>query len=215
MTRRVPPSASVATPGQGAQLVAPAAERNRDAICDLLVQVAPRTGHALELASGTGQHMAAFATLLPDLQWQPSEVAEDRRASIDAYCDRLSNVAPAMHLDATRPGWGDRHAGLDLIILINLLHLISEAECTCLIREAALALAPRGRLLIYGPFMRDGDFTSKGDQRFHTSLVTSDPSIGYKNDRDVLDLMTTAELVLSDPVDMPANNLVLLAEKPA
>ncbi len=196
-------------------MVAPAAERNSDAICDLLVGVAPSTGRALELASGTGQHMAAFATRMPGLHWQPSEVEDDRRASIEAYCSALANVAPALHLDATRPGWGKAHVGQDLIVLINLLHLISADEVACLIGEAAQALAPHGRMLIYGPFMRDGVLTSAGDQRFHDSLTRSDPAIGYKNDRDVLALMIAAGLVPADPIDMPANNLALLAEQPA
>ncbi|MDP5220790.1 DUF938 domain-containing protein [Ruegeria sp. 2205SS24-7] len=215
MTRRLPPTASVATSGQCARMVAPAAERNSAAICDLLVGIAPSTGRALELASGTGQHMAAFATRMPDLHWQPSDVDDDRRASIDAYCGALTNVLPALHLDATRPGWGKTHAGQDLIVLINLLHLVSADETACLIDEAAHALAPHGRLLIYGPFMRDGVLTSAGDQRFHASLTSSDPAIGYKNDRDVLGMMVAAGLVPSAPVDMPANNLALLAKKPA
>ena len=36
MTAKLPPSASVALPTRGAMLHAPAADRNKDALCDLL-----------------------------------------------------------------------------------------------------------------------------------------------------------------------------------
>ncbi|MFA3918254.1 DUF938 domain-containing protein [Ruegeria hyattellae] len=213
--RPQPPRASVVEAGDGGRLVAPAATRNADAICDLLLRVAPERGRALELASGTGQHVAAFATRLPGLDWQPSEVDAGRLTSIDAYCDPLTNVAIAVHLDASSPGWAKHHAGQDLIVVINLLHLVSMDEAACLIGEAAQALSRSGRLLIYGPFMRDGVLTSDGDQRFHAALSGSDPRIGYKNDRDILDELSAAGLIPVDPVAMPANNLAFLAEKPA
>lgn len=156
MSRKPPSVASIATQGDGARMVAPAAERNVGVLCDLLEQVAPHKGRALELASGTGQHVSAFAARLPGLRWQPTEVDAQRRASIDAYCEGLDTVAPTQELNATRPGWGAVWAGQDLVVLINLLHLISAPEAATLIAEAAAALAPGGRLVIYGPSRRGG-----------------------------------------------------------
>ncbi len=206
---------SLAHAGEGARLVAPSAARNVGAICDLLQQVAPVRGSALELASGTGQHVARLAAALPGLHWHPSEVDAARRASIDAHArdTGCANLAPAIELDATAEGWGARHSGQMLIFLSNLLHLISEAETRVLISEAAIALAPRGRLVIYGPFMRAGELTSDGDATFHQSLLAQDPEIGYKDDFDMMDLMQEAGLEMVDVVEMPANNLVLVAAK--
>ncbi|MCE8509855.1 DUF938 domain-containing protein [Ruegeria pomeroyi] len=214
MSRNPPSVASIATTGEGARMLAPAAERNVGVLCDLLEQVAPHQGRALELASGTGQHVSAFAARLPGLHWQPTEVDAQRRASIDAYCKGLDNVAAARELNATRPGWGANWAGQDLVVLINLLHLISEDEAATLIAEAAAALAPGGRLVIYGPFMRAGELTSEGDARFHAALTSEDPEIGYKDDFDTIDLMQAAGLEMAEVVEMPANNLALIAEKP-
>ncbi|MCI5096242.1 MAG: class I SAM-dependent methyltransferase [Rhodobacteraceae bacterium] len=214
--RSVPGSASVAAQ-EGEKLFAPSAARNAAAITELLLQIAPAEGRALELASGTGQHVVAFATAMPALSWQPSEADPIRMASVDSYARDAGqpNIRPALQLDATAPGWGQRHAGQTLIVLSNLLHLISDAEAETLIAEAALALAPGGRLVIYGPFMRGDELTSEGDQQFHASLTAHDPEIGYKDDFDTMDLMQEAGLEMVQVVEMPANNLALVAEKPA
>lgn len=208
---------SLALPAEGDKLFAPSAERNTGPLCDLLDQVAPSEGRALEIASGTGQHVVAFAARLPGLTWQPTEPDAARRASIAAYVTEsgLANIAPPIALDATAPGWGAAHAGQALIFLANLLHLIPMPRAETLIAEAARALAPKGRLVIYGPFMRAGELTSEGDRRFHAALAAEDPSIGYKDDFDVMDLMQGSGLDMVQVIEMPANNLALVAEKPA
>ncbi len=214
MSGRVPPkSASIAPPAEGAKLVAPAASRNVQALCALLDQVAPSGARALELASGTGQHIVAFAAQLPRFQWQPSEIDAVRRASIDAYASGVDNVAPAVALDATTPDWGAQHGGQDLIVLVNLLHLISTPETERLISQIAPALNPGGRVVLYGPFLRSGELISDGDKAFHASLVEQDPEIGYKDDFDVMDLLQGAGLDMAEVIEMPANNLALVAEK--
>lgn len=158
MTRELPKTASIAHAGEGAKLVAPSAGRNAGDICTMLSQFAPKSGNALEIASGTGQHSIAFAEKFPNLNWQPTEIDSERRASINAYArdSNLGNIARALPLDACTPGWAAQYSGQSLIIVINLLHLISTLEANTLITEAALALAPAGRFVIYGPFMRGG-----------------------------------------------------------
>ncbi|WP_171174799.1 DUF938 domain-containing protein [Ruegeria sp. HKCCD8929] len=212
--RTLPPNASVAEQGDGAKLIAPAASRNVDVLCDLLAQVAPQDGRALELASGTGQHVVAFAARLPGLLWQPTEVIAERITSIDAYAQGIPNILPAHTLDALQPGWSTEHTGYDLIVLINLLHLISLPETETLITETARALAPGGRFVLYGPFMRGGQLTSEGDKRFHAALTMQDAEIGYKDDFDMIDLMQAAGLEMAEVIEMPANNLALIAAKP-
>ncbi len=212
--RQPPPDASVAELTKGGRLNAPSAERNAQAITDLLVGVAPETGQALEIASGTGQHVAHWAAALPRIIWQPSDVDPERRASVNAWSRDLPNVLPSIHLDATSPGWADARPGQNLIVLVNLLHLISTPEARRLISETARALAPEGRFVLYGPFLRDGAPVSDADARFDASLRASDPEIGYKDICDVRQWLADAGMTLRDNVDMPANNLILLSEKP-
>jgi SAM-dependent methyltransferase len=219
MTGRLtlPDTASIANQTEGGKLVAPSASRNLEPIAALLAKEAPSRGRALEIASGTGQHVAAFAARLPGLHWQPSDPDPARRASIDAYAAEsgLSNIAAALDLDAAAPGWGARLAGQNLILLVNLLHLIPMDWVKVLIAEAAHALAPGGRFILYGPFLRDGSLTSDGDRAFHASLIAQDPRIGYKEIADILALLRAAGLSVIDLQEMPANNLAVVAERPA
>lgn len=214
--RTLPPTASVAHAGEGAKMHAPSAERNAAAITAALSEIAPETGRALEIASGTGQHVVAFAAAMPGLVWQPTEIDAARRASIDAYAAEagLPNLRPAMAFDATEAGWGKTQSGQALIVLINLLHLISTPEARRIIAEAALALGPGGRFALYGPFLRDGQVTSEGDARFHASLRAQDPAIGYKDLAEVEGWLAAEGLTVSGPRQMPANNLFLVAARP-
>lgn len=217
MTRKLPKNASIAHMAGGNKLVAPSASRNAADIVAVLAKFAPLTGKALEIASGTGQHCISFAREFPSLHWQPTDIDSSRRASIDAYVSdsALTNVAPALPLDACKTDWSNRHTNQSMIVVINLLHLISAAETQTLISEAAMALVPSGRFVIYGPFMRDGKLTSKSDVNFHASLITQDPEIGYKDEIDVLSMTQDAGLSVVNRTEMPSNNLALIVEKPA
>ena len=217
MARTLPPSASVAQPKDGAKLFAPSAERNAQALLRLLREYAPTRGKALEIASGTGQHVTTFAAALPGLIWCPSELDPARCASIDAYVAEagLQNVNAAVLLNASTPGWSATHPANDLIHLSNLLHLISDAEAQAILSEAARALSPTGILILYGPFKRSGTLTSQGDQKFDAELRAADPAIGCKDDLDITHWLRNAGLTAITTVNMPANNLAFIARKPA
>ena len=217
MRQRLPPSASVAEPTEGDRLFAPAAARNREPLCELLAAHAPQTGRALEIASGTGQHVVAFAKRLPGLTWHPSDIATARRASINAHAvdADLPNITPVDFLPIFNKFYYNEHGHFDLIMLANLLHLIPTDAVQNLVTEAALALAPSGTLILYGPFKRAGQLTSPGDTRFDAELRAADPAIGYKDDLDMARWLSDAGLSPIDQTEMPANNLAFIAGKPS
>lgn len=215
MTRSIPKNASVAEAGEGHKLHAPSAARNVEPIADFLTEHAPETGQALEIASGTGQHVATFAARLPGLQWHPSDIEAARLRSIDAHAAEaaLTNVASAQNLNATQPGWGSAQHPMDLIVLINLLHLINIPQTVTLLSEVGKALAPGGTFILYGPFCRNGYMVSEGDQRFDAQLRTADPMIGYKDTVDLPRWLADAGMTTQEPFEMPANNLAFVAKK--
>ncbi len=146
MSRVLPATASIANAEADGRLVAPSASNNVGPSCKVLRDVAPRNGRALEIASGTGQHCIAFANTCPNLTWVPTDIDSDRLASIGIYVSeaQLPNLTLPVRLDATKEGWSETTGKLDLIVLANLTHLISEDEVTTLIAETAKALAPNG-----------------------------------------------------------------------
>jgi hypothetical protein len=216
--RNPPPNASIATKTEGSKkLFAPSAERNAPAICDVLKSIARKQGNALELASGTGQHIVTLAKAMPNIQWQPTEVDPDRITSIQAYIDEtnLSNISNPLLLNATQSGWSTKLYPIDLISLCNLLHLISLSEAETLIMEAATALSQVGRLFFYGPFKRSGELISQGDIKFDSSIRASAPATGYKDDQWVISQARQNGLILAKTIEMPANNLALVFQKEA
>lgn len=212
---KLPDMASVANSRGDARLFAPSAERNSVPIVKTIQRIAPKSGQALELASGTGQHIVKLASSLPNLSWLPSEVDEARLKSISAWiqAENLPNIKPPLYLDATETDWAKKLPQFDLIFLVNLLHLISWNEMKTLISELPNVLKKNGNTLIYGPFMRSGVLTSAGDQNFHTSLIQKDPDIGYKDDLDMLELFANSGLLHLETVEMPANNLAFVLKK--
>lgn len=215
MTGTLPPNASVAAPSEGDKLCAPAAGRNADVLCDMLRTHAPENGSALEIASGTGQHVVAFAHHCPGLLWHPTEIDTARLRSIDAYRAETvaPNVKPAQLLDATQVGWHATHSGQSLILVINLLHLIRRSQAQVLLHEALAALKPGGRFILYGPFKRDGALTSDEDKRFDAQLRGADPAIGYKDDQEITKWLEEAGAQSVQRKEMPANNLAVIATR--
>lgn len=218
--RSVPGTASVAESDASGRLFAPAAARNSQPLCDAVAAGLPQGAkRALEIASGTGQHVVALAQALPEITWQPSDVDPARLDSIRAYVDTYQretgaqNITPPLQIDAVRAGWGADRAPQDLVLIVNLVHLISTAEVHTLIKEAAQSLSETGSLMIYGPFRRNGQLTSAGDQQFDASLRAHDAEIGYKDVNDIRSLCEQVGLAPLTVVEMPANNLLLRAKR--
>ena len=212
---KLPDTASVVNSKNGERLFSASAERNSAPIINVVKRIVPNSGEALEIASGTGQHIAKLALTLPNLSWSPSEVEPQRLKSINSWIDKenLLNIKPPIHLDATEPGWAKSLPRYDFILLVNLLHLISWNETKTLITELSKTLKKNGVAFIYGPFLRTGTLTSEGDKNFHNSLIQTDPDIGYKNDLDMLTLFGNSSLSHLETVVMHANNLGFVLQK--
>ena len=214
--QNLPETASLANYESDGRLNAPSAVRNAKHIIELVKKTVRKSGNALEIASGTGQHIVKLASALPLLDWQPSDVDEARIRSINCWSDdqHLTNLKPPCLLDATSKDWSAEHHSQDLILVVNLLHLISKKETKILVKEMSKAMASKGFLIIYGPFMRNGKLVSKSDIEFHHSLINTNPDLGYKNDVDMLNLFGNAGLIHLSTEKMPANNLAFILQKP-
>ena len=81
-----------------ARQYAPATRRNREPILTVLHRVLPARGLVLEVASGTGEHVARFASAFPHLIFQPSDPDPAARESIAAWTRGIANVRPPLAL---------------------------------------------------------------------------------------------------------------------
>jgi SAM-dependent methyltransferase len=196
-------------------LHAAATERNRQPIVQVLRRVLPPTGLVLEIASGTGQHVAFFARELPALGWQPSDPSPVHLDSIRAWtvASAVDNVAAPLQLDVEVAPWPIARA--DAILNINMLHIAPWSAAEALFRGAAKLLAPAGVLFVYGPFKRDGRHTAESNARFDERLRAEDPRWGVRDLAEVQAVAAAAGFADPEVIAMPANNLSLVFRRTA
>ena len=206
----------IADPESPPSQYSPAAERNRAPILEVLRQILPDNGQALEIASGTGQHVAHFASNMPGWVWQPSDAQADGFESVRAWRAQASvvNVREPVLLDVMAPAWPTGSAEFpdkfDAIFCANMLHIAPWATCAALMAGSAKYLSPEGALITYGPYLEHDVPTSPGNLAFGESLRLRDPAWGIRALEDVVHQAALAGLRLRERVAMPANNLLLV-----
>ena len=206
-------SVSETASGVAARRYAPAAERNRGPILEVLRRLVPDGARVLEVASGTGQHAAFFAAGLPATRWQPSEGDPAALASIAAWAasEGASNVCDPVVIDAESARWP---VGVfDVVYCANLIHIAPWSCGLGLLHGAQRHLVPGGLLVLYGPFRVDGRHTSASNVAFDRGLRAQDPRWGVRNLREVEEVAAELGLSFREKVAMPANNLVVVFER--
>jgi SAM-dependent methyltransferase len=199
----------------GALPAAPAAERNKEPILQVLLPLLPAGGTVLEIASGTGQHVAHFAAATPHLDWRPSDPDPH---SIELIAARLAagalrNVRAPLLLDVHEEPWPGA-AQCDFLVCINMLHIAPWSATAALFRGAQRHLrcagAGAGSLLTYGPYMENGAHTAPSNAAFDQSLRARNPAWGVRDVGAVAAVAREAGFQLAHIERMPANNLCLI-----
>ncbi len=190
----------------------PACERNRDPILDVLRHVFADRQRVLEIGSGTGQHAVHFAAALPQLVWQTSDRAENLDG-IRAWLDEagLANTPPPLTLDVGDDAWAV--TDFDAAFSANTLHIMAWSEVQAMFRQLGCLLSPGALLAIYGPFNRDGRFSSTSNAEFDASLKRRAPHMGIRDLADVDALAATCDLLHIADHQMPANNRLVVWKK--
>jgi hypothetical protein len=195
-------------------------EKNAKPVIDgLSAFLAGRTGTALEIGSGTGQHIIAFYQAFPALTWTPSEPDLIHRASIDAW--RAHSNAPtsrSISLDAARD-WANSPeilaiTPLTLILSLNVIHISPIGVLHGILNGAGKTLGPDGFLGFYGPFTENGAHTGDGNAMFDRRLRADNPDWGVRDVDDLRETGAGAGLVFHALLPMPSNNRLLILTKP-
>jgi len=196
--------------GGEARKHAPATQRNRDVIASVLRDRLPRSGLVLELASGSGEHAIHFASLFPQLTWQPSDPDPQALASIESWRNHagLANVLPPLQIDATSPEWPVKAA--DAVLCINMIHISPWSATQGLIAGAQRLLKSGKPLYLYGPFYQAGVAAAPSNAAFDASLRQQNPDWGLRAVEDVIALARHHGFGRHQIVGMPANNLSVI-----
>jgi hypothetical protein len=193
----------------------PAAERNKGPILEALRRLLPPSTTVLEIASGSGQHAQHFAGACPGWLWQPTEADGALLPAIDARCDGLANVLPAVPLNVTRAAWQVSSAPpFGAVYCANLLHIAPWSICRALMRGAASHLGRGGRLLLYGPYRQTHAPTAPSNEAFDAELKSRNPQWGLRALADVEREAAAHGLLLHEVVALPANNLLVVFTAP-
>ncbi len=197
----------------------PAAERNKFPILERLRQILPARGRALEVASGTGQHLACFAAALSGWVWQPTDADKSALVGIAANTVGLKNVRVPLLLNVLQPPWlpadgrsgsRDVYGALDAVYCANMLHISAWETCAALMQGCALRLNEEGVLITYGPYLEEGVSTAPGNVGFDGELRLRNSAWGLRWLHDVEREAKREGLGLRARYEMPANNLLLV-----
>jgi SAM-dependent methyltransferase len=199
--------------GGEAKRIAPATQRNREAITSVLRDILPAKGVVLEVASGTGEHVVHFAAAFPDLTWQPSDYDPAGLASIEAWSSEsgLPNILSPLRIDASAADWPLTRA--EAIICINMAHIAPWEASEGLFAGAARLLAPGAPLYLYGPYREAGIATAESNEAFDVSLKARNPAWGLRSVEQMNALAAHSGFALEARVEMPANNLSLFYKR--
>lgn len=191
------------------KLFSQACDNNKLALLNVLQQQLSKPGSVLEIGSGTGQHAVFFASHLPHLQWQTSDLAQNH-PSIQAWIADYTgeNVQPPVALDVNQHDWGFDQ--LEAIFTANTAHIMAWDEVLQMLSGSAQALVPGGKLVIYGPFNYGGEFTSDSNARFNDWLQQQAPHRAIRDFESVCKAAAAHALVLAEDYEMPANNRCLV-----
>jgi SAM-dependent methyltransferase len=196
------------------RLDAPTFQRNHEPIWSVIGPwLSEQSGDAVEIGSGTGQHVVAFAARTPRLTWWPSDIKDGHLRSIEAWRAHtaFANVRAPQRLDLTAPDW--QPAGpagpLAALLCINVVHISPWAVSQHLFAGAGRLLRPGGRLFLYGPFKRGGAHTAPSYAVFDARLRARDPALGVRDLDDLVALGGPAGLTLVEAAPMPANNFTV------
>jgi hypothetical protein len=205
------------------RLDAPAFHRNHEAIRAVLLRfLADKSGDVVEAGSGTGQHVVDFARHMPGITWWPSDYNEQHLKSIAAWraYANLPNIRPPLRIDLSDPAWcpemhdGSGPKNLLAVFCANVIHIAPWRVAEGLFAGAGRYLPADGRLFLYGPFKRGGKHTAVSNAVFDTSLREGNPEWGVRDIEALEKLAGNAGLALVEIAEMPANNLILVFERP-
>jgi len=186
-------------------------EQNKAAILSTIQPYLFDGAVVLEIGSGTGQHAVYFASLNPQIVWQPSDRVEYLQG-INAWINdtSYSNLKAVIELDVLKV-WPNE--SYDLLFTANSFHIMDDDAVKTCLEKSRSCLELNGFLIVYGPFNYNKQYTSTSNERFDSMLKSNDPNSGIKDIKWVCDIASQSGLNFIDDIEMPFNNRILIWKK--
>lgn len=183
-------------------------ERNKQPIVDELVNFLPVTGTVLEIGSCTGQHVVFFAPRFPALWWQPTD-QEEYLSGLESRIrvEGSENILPPVRLDVL-DSWPE--GVFDAAYSANTAHIMGWDAVCAMFDGLGRQIKPGGMFCLYGPFNRNGEFTSASNADFDRHLKARDPRMGIRDIADLVSLGNRHHMMLEQELALPANNQMLV-----
>lgn len=190
-----------------------ACDRNKDAIGDVLKQVIlPSDRRLLEIGSGTGQHAVYLAPFFPFLEWYPTDLSVNLSGMRLWFNEaRISNIKEPVRLDVSRDDFPKLK--FDVVFTANTFHIMHWKDCKSFMKLLGKRLREDSRVVIYGPFKYNGEFTSQSNAQFDQKLKERDPLSGIRSFEDIQSNMEKNGFELIFDEEMPANNRSLVFKR--
>jgi len=189
-----------------------ACERNKEPILGILRDWLLQPGIVLEIGSGTGQHAVHFASNLPHLTWTSTDRDENLDGIQQWFTEAaLPNLRGPLQLDVRQEVWPVREALY--AFSANTAHIMSWSEVEAMFAGVSVALEQGGCFCLYGPFNRNGEFTSDSNRAFDESLRSRSPDMGIRDDQALKTLAERCELTFAADYSLPARNRMLVWKK--
>jgi cyclopropane fatty-acyl-phospholipid synthase-like methyltransferase len=185
------------------------ADNNKVVICEKLIEIFSHQRRILEVGSGTGQHAVWFAGHMPHLIWQTS----DRHQNLDFIRQRLAvegldNIAQPLELDVTTKPWSG--PAFDGVFAANCIHIMAWDMVVSMFDGIGQKLEKDGRVVLYGPFKYEGEFTTPSNAQFDEWLKAQNHESGIRDFEAVDRLAQDIGLGLVADYPMPANNQLIV-----
>lgn len=189
----------------------PSYHRNIEPITEKLHEVIGKSCcNILEIGSGSGQHVARFASEFANIQFQPTDYEEENLLSIDSWCENLGNVYPSAKLDVTTEQWfKEPHQKFDALLCFNVIHITPWEITQSIFKGANKNLSAESQIIFYGPYKIDGKHTSESNAEFEQWLQEKNTSFGIHDIADVEKEAVSHGFKLQQMIVMPANNFIV------
>nr|WP_284381831.1 DUF938 domain-containing protein [Litoribrevibacter albus] len=196
---------------------APAADRNKGPIWQVLKTYLPSNQKVLEIASGSGQHALYFTQQNPELIWQCTEMSSERNA-LQINLNELGAVTfPPIKtldvLDGRDVAEIQTLSPFDCVYTSNSLHIMSWQGCQAFMKLVSEVLGKGGVCAIYGPFFYNDQPPVVSNLEFDAWLKNRNPESGVRQFSDVAEAFGEVGMTCRSDHAMPANNRLLVFQK--